>query len=292
MEIGIGLPATIPGVDGKSLVDWAERSEAHGFSSLGTIDRIVYPNYEPLIALGAAAAVTERIRLVTAILIAPLRPNAALLAKQAATLQQLSAGRLVLGLAPGGRADDFDVSNVDMSTRGREFDRQLEELTRVWAGDEKGFAGPVGPNLESPPEVLIGGSVDASFRRAAEYGDGWIMGGGSPDDFRAGLTKLTDAWETAGREGLPRKAALGYFSLGDEARRNADDYLNDYYGWLGDEIAGYIAGSALVDDDAVVERVAEFEDAGCDELILFPCSSEPEQVDLLARAVGMGAAVS
>ena len=131
--------------------------------------------------------------------------------------------------------------------------------------------------------------MDASFSRAAEYGDGWIMGGGSPDDFRAGLTKLTDAWETAGREGLPRKAALGYFSLGDEARRNADDYLNDYYGWLGDDIAGYIAGSAPVDDDAVVEYVAEFEDAGCDELILFPCSSEPEQVDLLARAVGMGA---
>jgi alkanesulfonate monooxygenase SsuD/methylene tetrahydromethanopterin reductase-like flavin-dependent oxidoreductase (luciferase family) len=291
MDIGIGLPATIPGVDGRSLVDWAQRAERHGFASLGTIDRIVYPNYEPLIALAAAAAVTQRIRLATAILIAPLRSNAALLAKQAASVQALSGGRLVLGVAPGGRADDFDVSGVDMGSRGREFDRQLDELTRVWAGEEKGFAGPVGPNVD-PPELLIGGSVDAAFRRAAQHGDGWIMGGGSPDDFRAALTKLSDAWASAGREGVPRKAALGYFSLGAEARRNADDYLNDYYGWLGDPIAGYIAGSALVTDEAVVERVADFEDAGCDELILFPCSSDPEQVDLLARAVGMGAAVS
>lgn len=287
MEIGIGLNATIPGVDGASLTEWARRAEGHGFSSLGTIDRIVYPNYEPLIALGAAAAVTERIRLLTAILIAPLRSNAALLAKQAATLQHLSDGRLVLGVAPGGRADDFDVSNVDMSTRGREFDRQLEELGHVWAGNEKGFAGAVGPNLDTPPRVLIGGSVDAAFRRAAEYGDGWIMGGGSPDDFRSGSAKLAEAWSAAGRDGRPRAAALGYFSLGPDGRKNADRYLNDYYGWLGAQIAGYIVQSAAVDADSVKGALAAFEEAGCDELILFPCSSDPDQVDLLAEAAGI-----
>jgi alkanesulfonate monooxygenase SsuD/methylene tetrahydromethanopterin reductase-like flavin-dependent oxidoreductase (luciferase family) len=288
MEIGIGLNATIPGVDGASLTEWARRAEGHGFSSLGTIDRIVYPNYEPLTALAAAAAVTERIELVTAILIAPLRSNAALLAKQAATVQHLSAGRLVLGVAPGGRADDFDVSDVDMSTRGREFDRQLEELGHVWAGNEKGFAGAVGPALDTPPVVLIGGSVDASFRRAAEYGDGWIMGGGSPDDFRGGSAKLAEAWSAAGRDGKARTAALGYFSLGPDGRKNADWYLNDYYGWLGDEIAGYIAQSAAVDADSVKGAVAAFAEAGCDELILFPCSSDPDQVDLLADAAGLG----
>src|SRR5690242_14542201 len=131
MDIGIGLPNAVAGVDRAGIVDWARRAEQAGFSSLGTIDRIVYPNYESLISLAAAAAVTERVRLVTDILIAPLRTNTALLAKQAATIDNLSGGRLTLGLAPGGRRDDFEASGVDFGRRGHIFDRQLEEMTAV-----------------------------------------------------------------------------------------------------------------------------------------------------------------
>jgi alkanesulfonate monooxygenase SsuD/methylene tetrahydromethanopterin reductase-like flavin-dependent oxidoreductase (luciferase family) len=289
MDIGIGLPATVPGVDGESLLEWARRADQRGFSTLGTIDRIVYPNYEPLIALAAAAAVTERIRLTTAILISPLRQNAVLLAKQLATIHHLSGGRLVVGAAPGGREDDFEVSAIDMRTRGRAFDRQLDEMKRVWAGEEKGYAGPVGPNLDEPPRLLLGGSVDASFRRAAEYGDGWIMGGGDPAGFAGAVQKLEEAWQAAGRRETPRKAALGYFSLGPEAEKNASWYLGDYYGWLGDEVSGAITHGAVLDPEAIGQRVAAFEEAGCDELILFPCSSDPEQVDLLAGALPVSA---
>src|ERR687885_1067028 len=122
MDIGIGLPNAVRGVDRAGIVDWARRAEAAGFASLGTLDRIAYPNYESLIALAAAAAVTERIRLVTDILIAPLRTNTALLAKQTATVDHLSGGRLELGLAVGGRPDDYEASGVDFNARGRIFD--------------------------------------------------------------------------------------------------------------------------------------------------------------------------
>jgi alkanesulfonate monooxygenase SsuD/methylene tetrahydromethanopterin reductase-like flavin-dependent oxidoreductase (luciferase family) len=289
MDVGIGLPSTIPGVDGESLVEWARRAEQNDFSTLGTIDRIVYANYEPLIALAAAAAVTQRIRLTTAILIAPLRANTVLLAKQAATVHHLSGGRLVLGVAPGGREDDFEVSGIDMRMRGRVFERQLVQLKRVWAGEEKGVAGPVGPNLDEPPKLLVGGAVDAAFRRAAEYGDGWIMGGGDPNDFPAAVSKLERAWQEARREGQPRKLALGYFSLGPDAAKNAEWYLRDYYGWLGDDVASAIAQSAALDEEAIAQRISLFEEGGCDELILFPCSTDPEQVDLLAQALPVNA---
>src|SRR3954462_5192532 len=128
MDIGIGLPNAVPGVDRTGIVEWARRAEAAGFSSLGTLDRIAYGNYESFVALAAAAAVTERVRLVTDILIAPLRSNTALLAKQATTIDQLSNGRLTLGLAVGGREDDYELSGVDFKGRGRLFDRQLDEL--------------------------------------------------------------------------------------------------------------------------------------------------------------------
>src|SRR3954468_14132061 len=127
MDVGIGLPATIAGVERQQLLEWARRAEARGFSSLGTIDRLVYGNYEPLIALAAAAAVTERIRLATTILIGPYRANGALVAKQAASVDRLSGGRLVLGVAVGGREDDYQVSGVDFHTRGRRFEEMLQE---------------------------------------------------------------------------------------------------------------------------------------------------------------------
>jgi alkanesulfonate monooxygenase SsuD/methylene tetrahydromethanopterin reductase-like flavin-dependent oxidoreductase (luciferase family) len=284
MDIGIGLPAAVPGAKGEQLVDWARRAEERGFSSVGVIDRIVYPNYEPMVTLGAAAAVTERIRLTTTIAISPYRANTALFAKQALSVDHLSGGRLVMGMAVGGREDDYAASAVDFHQRGRFFDIQLQEIKEIWAGGTHGHVIGPQPVREGGPQILIGGQVDAAFRRAAQFGDGWVMGGGTPDQFREGLEKLKGAWSEAGREGEPRTAALAYYSLGDDAQEHAQSYLGHYYAWLGEEIAGAIAGSAATDADTVQQYKAGFEEAGCDELFLFPCSAETAQVDLLADA--------
>ena len=284
MKIGIGLPNTVPGTEGGDMREWAIRAEAAGFSSLGTIDRIVYGNHEPLTALAFAAAVTERIGLLTSILIAPLRSNTALLAKQAAGVDVLSGGRLTLGLAVGGRQDDFDVAGVDFSSRGRIFDQQLDELARLWKGEKVGFAGGVGPQpRDGRPSVLIGGRASAAFRRAARH-DGWMMGGGTPDSFKESVAQLHEAWSAAGREGRPRQPALGYYGLGDGARDQIHRYITDYYGFLGDAAEGF-AASVPGDAQSLRDRVKAFEDAGCDEFVLFPTSSDPAQVDLLAEAV-------
>jgi alkanesulfonate monooxygenase SsuD/methylene tetrahydromethanopterin reductase-like flavin-dependent oxidoreductase (luciferase family) len=281
MDVSIGLPNAVPNTRGTQLTEWARRAEARGFSSLGTIDRLAYPNYEPLIALAAAAAVTERIGLFTSVLLGPLRANSAALAKQALSLHALSGGRLTLGIAIGGRDDDYELAGIETGQRGDELDAMLTRLKEVWAGGE------MGPSTDTPPTLMIGGGVDASFARAARFGDGWIAGGAPPDQFAEMAQKVNAAWADAGREDEPRKAGLAYFSLGDDAEQNAQAYLTHYYAWLGEEVAGYIAGSAAKDAETVKQYLAAFEDAGCDELIMFPSSSDPDQVDLLADAAGL-----
>ncbi len=287
MDIGLGLPHTLKGVDRRTILVWAREGDQAGFSTLATIDRLVFDGYESLTTLAAAAAVTERCRLTTSILIAPLHRNTALLAKQAATIDQLSGGRLVLGLAVGSRPDDFKASGIDPTRRGRLFDAQLEELARIWGGERRGFAGPVGPApvRAGGPELILGGHAPAAVERAARRGDGWISGGGGPGMFRQGVQAFTTAWERAGRTTTPRLLALAYFSLGDDAEAAANSYLRDYYGFA-PPYAELVVRNAAIGERRVAELVKEYEQAGCDELILMPCSPDLRQIELLKTAIG------
>jgi alkanesulfonate monooxygenase SsuD/methylene tetrahydromethanopterin reductase-like flavin-dependent oxidoreductase (luciferase family) len=287
MDVGIGLPNSVPGLDGRQLVDWARGTEERGFSTLGTLDRLLYPNYESLIALAAVATVTERVRLMTDILISPYRNNTPLLAKQAVSLDNVSGGRLVLGLALGWREDDYKASGVDFAARGRILDEQLAEVTRLWRGESVDGLGSVGPEAarEGGPEIMVGGGVRAAYRRAAQYGSGWTLGGGTPDQLREGREALDSAWSEAGREGRAKTSALTYFCLGPNAKEMARAYIHSYYEQKGEEVASMIADSVAVDEETVAGYAEAFEEAGADEVVFFPCSTEPEQVGLLAGAL-------
>jgi alkanesulfonate monooxygenase SsuD/methylene tetrahydromethanopterin reductase-like flavin-dependent oxidoreductase (luciferase family) len=281
LDIGIGLPNMIPGADRDAIVEWAKRSEERGFSSLGTLDRILYESYEPLTALAAAAAVTERIGLLTAVLLGPLRSNAPLLAKQAQSVQALSDGRLTLGIGLGAREDDYEASGVETGERGRLFDQLLTDLTAAWKD------GGVGPAVGAPPHLIIGGQVDKAFERVAKFGDGWIQGATGFEQFAELAPKARTAWSEAGRSGEARTLAIAYYSLGERAEENARKDLGHYYAWLGEEVAGFIIAGAATDADAVRQQIDGYREAGCDELTFFPCSAEIDQIDLLAEAAGL-----
>jgi alkanesulfonate monooxygenase SsuD/methylene tetrahydromethanopterin reductase-like flavin-dependent oxidoreductase (luciferase family) len=284
MKIGIGLPNPVPDTEGATLVEWARRAEKAGFSSVATIDRIVYPSYESLIALAAAAAVTTRIGLMTNILIAPLR-DAVLLAKEAASVDRLSSGRLTLGLAPGGRSDDFAAVDGRFETRGRRFDAQIEAMKEVWQGKALSDSGQPSvplPGREVP--VVIGGASDAAVERTIRYGVGYTSGGAGPDMMAPIAERVRKRWTESGREGEPRLVTLGYFALGPKAEEGSAKYLKDYYAYLG-EWADRIAESAALTPDSLRELAARYEDIGVDELIFDPTIAEFDQIDRLADAM-------
>ena len=286
MRIGVGLPNTMLDVPGRLLVDWARRAEARGFSSLATIDRVAYPSYDSLTALTAAAAVTERIGLLTNVLVEPLY-HPVLLAKVTACLDQISQGRLTLGLGVGGRPDDYQLAERSFGDRGRRFDADLELLHQSWAGQPvAGSEFPVGPpTTRGRVPLLIGGQSGLAAPRAARWGAGFTIGGAPPEMAAGAIQEFKAAWEQAGGSGRPRVVVLAYYSLGEEHTEESLHNLRSYYGFLGDW-AGQVASGASRTPEVVRRAAAAFQEAGVDELVFDPTVADLDQVDRLADEVG------
>ncbi|GGP14272.1 LLM class flavin-dependent oxidoreductase [Nonomuraea glycinis] len=285
MDIGIGLPGHARWSEGTTLMEWARRAEARGFSTLSVSDRLAWSTPEPLITLAAAAGATSRIRLLTSVLLAPLRANHALFAKAVTTLDQLAGpGRLQLGLAPGAREDDFLLSEVDYGTRGKQFDQLLDRLAAITASD-----GPVGPQPATPggPALLFGGNSKATLRRIASHGTGWIAGDATVQDLQDFAPQIRQAWKTAGRAGSPRLVASVMYALGPDAEAAISDAIGSYYAFAGDEYAQYGISIAYTEPEQIIAAIAAFDQIGCDELIFMGNDPDPAQVDLLAEVIGL-----
>jgi alkanesulfonate monooxygenase SsuD/methylene tetrahydromethanopterin reductase-like flavin-dependent oxidoreductase (luciferase family) len=287
MDIGIGFPAWIPQVDGAFLIDWARAADAGPFSSLGLIDRVVYTNYEPLIALAGAAGATRRIRLTTTVLLAPLR-EPTLLAKQSASLDALSGGRLTLGLGVGAREDDFLATSAPFHERGRQFDEQLSVMTRIWSGQPMSEEiGPIGPAPVQPggPEVLLGGYSPVAIQRLRRWGNGFLAGGGDPGLAQRFFKMAQAAWQEAERPGQPRLVGCAYFALGEGAAERGAATIQHYYSFA-PEHAHILAASLPATQEHIRGLMKAYLDAGADELILWPTIAELDQVARLADLIG------
>lgn len=279
VQVGVGLPNTLSGADGEFILNWARQADAGPFSSLGTFDRVLYDSYEPLTTVAAAAAVTQRIRLATTILIAPLH-NTAVLAKMSATINALSNGRFTLGVAVGARQDDYTTAGVPYRERGQRLAEQLAALRAHWEDEA------IGPRMTpfDRPELLVGGASDIAFARVARYADGYVHGGGPPRLFARAAEKALSAWSDAGRPGRPRLWGTGYFALGEEVGQAGADYLRHYYAFTG-PFAERIAQGLLTTPQAVAQFIRGYAEAGCDELILFPTTADIQQLERLADIV-------
>jgi alkanesulfonate monooxygenase SsuD/methylene tetrahydromethanopterin reductase-like flavin-dependent oxidoreductase (luciferase family) len=282
MDLGVGLPNTIKGTFGPDVLDWARYADVGPFASVGVFDRLVYDSLDPMMTLAAVAGATERVRLVTSVVIGPLR-NPVILAKEAATLDVLSGGRLTLGLALGARRDDYEAAGIGYSERGKRLDDQLRILRDTW---EDGRIGPT-PVQPGGPELIVGGLDDAAFARASRNADGFIHNGGPPRIFARSVDKARAAWLDAGRPDQPAIWGMAYFSLGDEEADAGRDYLLDYYSFTG-PFAERIAAGLLTTPQAIIQHIRGYAEAGCDHLLIFPTSTDIAQLERLADVVGAG----
>ncbi|TCK22220.1 LLM class flavin-dependent oxidoreductase [Pseudonocardia endophytica] len=280
MKTGVGLPNMIPGTPAGDLLTWARTAERRNFSTLSVVDRLVYGGHEPVVALTAAAAVTTGIHLSTQVLIAPYRSATAPLAAQLASLQQLSGNRLSVGVSSGVRPDDYEAAGASYHDRGRRLDKMIEEMTGMWS------EGRVCARPDVLPELLVGGRSEAALRRTARYADGVVVTN-PPASYPERAAQAQELWSEAGRPGGPRMVAQLYYALGPDADEVASGYLHDYFAFAG-PAAEFLAKGALTSPDAIREARDAYAAAGCDELVLLPCSSDPDQLELLGDVLELG----
>jgi alkanesulfonate monooxygenase SsuD/methylene tetrahydromethanopterin reductase-like flavin-dependent oxidoreductase (luciferase family) len=184
------------------MVEWARRAEQRGFESVTTIDRLVYPSIDSIIALALAAGATTGLALVSNILLAPLYPPA-ILAKQLASLALAVGDRIAIGVGVGARDDDYTAAGVDFSKRGRVLDEIATTMQEAWRGAPIADGSPLSFEPVHIP-LLFGGRSKATLRRATTIGDGWVAGALRDYKWQGEfLEEVRKGWQEAGRTGEP-----------------------------------------------------------------------------------------
>ncbi len=294
-------PGETPDVDG--ILAYAQRAEALGFESLWAWDHVILgvePSFPILDAIGtltAIAARTARIGLGTGVLVLPLR-NPTVAAKALGTLDAISKGRLILGVAAGWYAREFDAVGVPFKQRGRLFERNLDILTRLWTedrvtlrADEFNLREAVmrpRPVQRPRPPILIGGYVDAVLKRVATKGDGWLTYFYTPESYRKSWEKILGFAREAGRNPATLTGTNQLAILVGRSRAETEapmrDWLStewDVAAWSESTLEHAIRGSV---DECVAQLRAHIA-TGVDRLILIPYRYQPEQVEIIAAEI-------
>ncbi|HEX6255704.1 MAG TPA: LLM class flavin-dependent oxidoreductase [Euzebyales bacterium] len=283
MDVGVGLPNALASVRGRALVTWARAADERGFSVLGTIGRVVFDTHEELIAFAAAGAVTERIHLMSTVMVGPVR-QAALLAKQAATLDHIAEGRFRLGMGVGGRPDDYAVMGRDFYERGALFDAQLDALSATWRGEPIGGAdtaiGPL-PFTEGGPPIVLGGSSPKALRRVGERADAYVAPPAPAPHVAQMYETVRRHAASAGRP-APRLLSARYFALGDEVDDEVRHNVSTYYAFGGPDFVDRVHASVLRTPDDINTALRELSDAGVEEVCLWPMAADLSQLHALA----------
>ena len=294
MKIGMTLPSMVPDTEYSrdTTLNWCRLIDQGPFESISVGERTTYPNQEITVLLSAAAAVTERVKLYSTIFILPTHATA-VLAKQAATIDVLSNGRLTVGVGTGGREHDYMAAEKPFKGRFGRMEEQVHELKALWAG-KRPFDGAdrVGPSPVQPggPRLFAGVGGPKSLARAAKWADGLFgqnVGDGNYANFSSYVDNAKALWQEAKREKAPYVTTSFWYALGPNAKAQLETYAKSYMDILGESAVKYILAQQSIDSEAaLIEALDTFESAGCDELILVPTSADTAELERTIEALG------
>ncbi|HSE03153.1 MAG TPA: TIGR03619 family F420-dependent LLM class oxidoreductase [Methylomirabilota bacterium] len=296
MKLGICLPHYGRPIEPSRLVQLAARAEEMGLDSIWVTDHVILPRETPLIyrrdmldplaVLPWLAGVTERIALGTSVIVLPYRSPLPV-AKLLASVDVLSGGRIIVGVAVGWVEGEFAALGVPFGERGRRTDEAIELFRSVWTQDYPeiktanyaltGLQASPMPLQKPRPPILVGGASDAAMRRAARLGDGWHASGMPPASFRAGALAVANHWKDARRDGGPQ-LSLRIPILIDGVHRPAVDAA-----LLGTRHA--LRGPLA----SIVRELRQYQSAGCEHVALeVSYSTYPailETIDIIAEEI-------
>jgi alkanesulfonate monooxygenase SsuD/methylene tetrahydromethanopterin reductase-like flavin-dependent oxidoreductase (luciferase family) len=286
MKIGLCIPYMKPGLGRDDFLAWFRRIDQGPFHSLSCGERITGPTYDMRVLLSAAIAVTERVRINTTLYVLPMH-NAVRVAKEIATMDVLSGGRISVTVGVGGREKDYQAVGASFKGRFQRMDRQVATMRSIWAG-EPPFEGadPVGPPplQQSGPPILAGVMGPKSMARCSRWADGiyaW-SGNGEQHEIEHFFSMADSAWREAGRDSKPYRLGGFWFSLADDAPARLRQYVYDYLAIMGDDIANMMADMVTRNSpDAVRRALDNMEAAGCEEVFLVPATADLEEIDRL-----------
>ncbi|MDF3338290.1 LLM class flavin-dependent oxidoreductase [Mycolicibacterium septicum] len=285
------MPVMEPQLDATTLRSWAHVIDGGPFSSLCWGERIAFDNPDSLTLLGALAAWTDRVRLVTTVVVPQLH-DPVMLAKGLATGDLLSGGRLTVGIGVGGRHEDYHAVGADPASQTRRgMAERVAVMKRVWAGDKvTDSVLPVGPSpvQTGGPPLQIGSIGPKTIRDAAAWADG--VAGTTLDLDLTRQAELFDvartAWAEAGKP-KPHLATSFWFALGtpEEARAQVHRHLRRYMNWIPAEYVDAMAPMTgwAGTEEQLIEVLCKFEDIGTDEVHLIPTSSDIDQLRRVAE---------
>lgn len=300
VRAGIALPQALEDgwFDLEALRQYAQQAEALGFDELWTIEQITgrLPILEPLAILGYLAAATSRIRLGTAVVVLNLR-NPVQLAKEVASLDHLSGGRLTLGLGLGTGTRMYPAYGLSEERRVARFNEGVQVLKALWTQPEAALEGDFWrlndvamepkPVQKPYPPLWYGAHSEAAIRRAVRHADGW-MGAGSTDidDFFRELALVQSLMEAHGRDPsrFPRSKRIYLSVHADEAiaRTRLQDWLDGFYGRPEARAESWgIYGSA----EHCIDTLNRMREAGLTHFMLHPAPTDTEQMQVIAERI-------